>query len=64
MKFAIFAFITAAATGGALAMPTSGSWGPPIGAQPEALLTGAGLLVLASIIRRGVAGKKSEVAQK
>ncbi len=64
MKLAIFALITVAATSGALAMPTSGSWGPPIGAQPEALLTGAGLLVLASILRRGVAAKKSAVAQK
>ncbi len=63
MKLAIFAFISAAATG-ALAMPISGSWGQPIGAQPEALLTGAGLLVLASIIRRGVAAKKIEVTQK
>jgi len=57
MKLAIFSFITAAATG-ALAMPLSGSWGQSMGAQPEALLTGAGLLVLASIIRRGVAAKK------
>jgi hypothetical protein len=57
MKLAIVAFITAAATGGALAMPTSVSW-EPIGAQPEALLTGAGLLVLASLLRRGVAAKK------
>ena len=61
MKLAIFALITVAATSGALAMPVSGSWAPSIGAigaQPEALLTGAGLLVLASILRRGSPQKK------
>ena len=58
MKLAIFALITMAATSGALAMPMSGSWGAPIGAQPEALLTGASLLVLASILRRGSPQKK------
>jgi len=59
MKLFIVALITVAAASGALAMPASGSWGPSIGAQPEALLTGASLLVLASILRRGSPWKKS-----
>ena len=58
MKLAIFALITVAVAGGALAMPASGSWGPPIGAQPEAVITGASLLVLASILRHGSPQKK------
>ena len=58
MKLAIVALITVAATSGALAMPVSGSWGAPIGAQPEAVITGASLLMLASILRKGFPQKK------
>ena len=58
MKLAIFALITVAAAGGALATPTSASWGRPIGAQPEAVIMGASLLVLASILRHGSLQKK------
>ncbi len=60
MKLAIFAMITVAASGGALAMPVSVSWGPPVGAQPEALIMGASLLVLASILRHGSLQKKTK----
>ena len=58
MKLAIFALITVTAAGGALATPTSASWGPASGAQPEALIMGASLLVLASLLRHRSPQKK------
>jgi hypothetical protein len=58
MKLAIVFSMTIVAAAGAVAMPASASWGRPIGAQPEALIIGASLLALASILRHGSLRKK------
>ena len=57
MKLAIVFSMTIAAGAGAIAMPASASWGRPIAAQPEALIIGASLLVLASLLRHGSSQK-------
>ena len=57
MKLAIVFSMTIAAGAGAMAMPASASWGWPIAAQPEALIIGASLLVLASLLRHGSSKK-------
>lgn len=51
MKLAVLVLMTVAGTAGALAMPTSIAWVRPHDARPEALIIGAGLLVLASVLR-------------
>jgi hypothetical protein len=39
---------------GAIAAPASGVWTSALDARPEAVATGAALLVLASVLRRGL----------
>jgi hypothetical protein len=52
MKLAVFVLITIAATAGAFPAPFFNTWMPRLDARPEALILGAGLLLLASILRR------------
>lgn len=60
MKLAVFAFITIIATAAALAMPASNAWVRPADARPEALIIGAGLLVLAAVLRQRTPHQKTK----
>ena len=48
------AIVFVLATGGALAAPTSTLWTRALDSRPEAVATGAALLVLASVLRRSL----------
>ena len=47
-------------TVGAMALPASAAWAPPLDARPEAVLVGATLLMVASGLRRGFPQKHSK----
>lgn len=57
MKLATVFSIIIAVAAGSVAMPASDSWMRPLDAQPEALVIGASLLVLASLLRHGLPQK-------
>ena len=46
---------------GALAAPTSAFWTRALDSRPEAIATGAALLVLASVLRRSLPSGRNEV---
>ena len=60
MKLAIVFSMTIAAAAGALAMPQSENWVRPLGAEPEALIVGASLLMLAWLLRQGLPSKDAK----
>lgn len=53
MKTIIVVAMTAASVSGAMGMSTSRDWAAAFDARPEALMIGASLLLLASLIRHG-----------
>lgn len=56
MKFLLMTSLATAATYSTHAWPTATQWVQTLDARPEAVLTGAVLLMLASVLRRNVAG--------
>jgi hypothetical protein len=54
VKRAFIAMIFGVVVLGAIGIPTSHSWAPPVDARPEAVAAGSTLLVLASFLRRGL----------
>jgi hypothetical protein len=60
MKLAIVFSLTIAGAVGALASPAGGTLARPLDAQPEGLIAGAGLLMLAWLLRQGLPHKDAK----
>ena len=60
MKLAIVFSMIIAVAAGSVAMPASGTWVRPLGAEPEALIVGASLLMLAWLLRQGLPSKDAK----
>jgi hypothetical protein len=60
MKTIIVLAMTTATVSGAMGMSAAPSWAAAFDARPEALMVGASLLLLASLIRHGSAQKHTK----
>jgi hypothetical protein len=58
MKTLIVLVITTAAAGGAMGLTAAPNWAASFDARPEALMVGASMLLVASLIRQKVAQKR------